>query len=102
MEPLHTILIRWELRKIDTTTGSVIWEWDSDTGAACRSRGLEDRYCLPAMCRFIFGRFGHGKETWRSRLHRQTVHAHHCLWLLVWGDDKRLLEEYVICDRVEE
>lgn len=91
------------LRKIDTTTGSVLWEWDSDTGAALTSPILFNDQLLLAS--HVSGLYlvdkDSGEETWRSRLnHRQTGYMqtpllHDCA--LYGITTKGFLERYSVC-----
>ncbi len=96
-----------KLRKLDTTTGAVIWEWDSDTGAALTTPLWFDDQILIAS--HVSGLFlidsSTGAESWRSRLHhRQTGYMHtpvihECS---IYGiTTKGFLEEYSVCSKTE-
>lgn len=96
------------LRKLDTTTGSVLWEWDSDTGAALTEPLWFEGQILIAS--HVSGLFlidsSTGKESWRTRLHhRQTGYMHtpllhHCSMYGI--TTKGFLEEYRVCDKTEQ
>lgn len=91
------------LRKLDTTTGTVLWEWDSKTGAALTSPQWFGTELLVAS--HVSGLYlldaNTGEEIWRSRLnHRQTGYMQSpsqtgCALHAVTA--KGFLEEYSIC-----
>lgn len=91
------------LRKLDTTTGTVLWEWDSKTGAALTSPQWFGKNLLVAS--HVSGLYlidsSTGEETWRSRLnHRQTGYMQSPIQTdcaLHAVTTKGYLEEYSIC-----
>ena len=93
----------WSIAQLDTTTGSVLWEWDSDTGAALTSPILFDDQLF--LTSHVSGLYlidtDSGEETWRSRLdHRQTGYMqtplfHDCA--LYGITTKGFLERYSVC-----
>ena len=97
-----------KLRKLDTSTGAVLWEWDSDTGAALTGPlWFEDQILIASH---VSGLFliepGTGTESWRSRLHhRQTGYMHTPLLFecSMYGiTTKGFLEKYRVCDGTEQ
>ena len=97
-----------QLRKLDTSTGAVLWEWDSDTGAALTGPLWFEEQIMIAS--HVSGLFlidsSTGKESWRSRLHhRQTGYMHTPLLhaCSMYGiTTKGFLEKYRVCDRTEQ
>lgn len=97
-----------QLRKLDTSTGAVLWEWDSDTGSALTGPLWFEEQILIAS--HVSGLFlidsSTGKESWRSRLHhRQTGYMHTPLLheCSMYGiTTKGFLEKYQVCDGSEQ
>lgn len=91
------------LRKIDTTSGAVLWEWDSKTGAALTAPTLFGESLLVAS--HVGGLYlidRNGQEHWRSRLdYRQTGYMQAPLvsdCTIHTLSAKGFLEQYDTCD----
>ncbi len=92
-----------QVRKIDTTSGAVIWEWDSKTGAALTAPTFFGESLLVASHvggLYLIDRTG--QEHWRSRLdHRQTGYMQAPLvsdCAMYTLSAKGYLEQYDTCD----